>query len=132
MDGWPSPDYRSLMIVAVILAAMGWVGLLLLMRFTLPTVVPRWLFFFLWVSAVTGTTLPFVWLLHRRFLSDNPAPPSTLLRQSLWIGFYAALCAWLQINRSLSLALALILAVGLVSLEALLRLLERSSRRSRR
>jgi hypothetical protein len=120
------------MIAAVILAAMGWLGLLLVMKFTLPTVVPRWLFFFLWVSAVTGTATPFIWLLHRRFLAENPAPPSTLLRQSLWIGFYAALCAWLQINRGLSLALALILAVGLLSLEALLRLLERSSWRSRR
>ncbi|NIS78730.1 MAG: hypothetical protein GTO14_00520 [Anaerolineales bacterium] len=132
MDRWSPPDYRSLMIAAVILAAMGWLGLLLLMRFTLPTVFPRWLFFFLWVSAVSGTVLPFIWLIHRRFPPAFPAPPSTLLRQSLWIGLYASLCAWLQINRSLSLALALILAVGLVVLEALMRLLERSSWRSNR
>jgi hypothetical protein len=132
VDSHSSPDYRSLMISAIILAATGWLGLLLLMNVTLPTVGPRWFFFFLWVLAATGTVLPFIWLLHRRFLSDRPAAPSTLLRQSLWIGFYAALCIWLQINRSLSLPLAIILAAGVGLLEWLLRLLERSSWRPRR
>lgn len=132
MDGWPSPDYRSLMIAAVILAAVGWLGLIILINVTLPTVGPRWLFFFLWTSAVTGSTLPFIWLLHRRFTSHNPAPASTLLRQGLWAGLYAALCAWLQINRSLSLSLAIILAAGILTLEALLRVLDRSYRRMRR
>ena len=131
MDSRQSPDYRSLMIAAVILAAVGLLGLLLLMNITLPTVGPRWFFFFLWVLAVTGTVLPFIWLLHRRFLANSPAPPSTLLRQGLWIGLYAALCAWLQINRSLSLSLAIILAAGVGLLEWLLRILDRSSWRPR-
>lgn len=127
-----SPNYRSLMIAALILALIGWLGLFLLMNVTLPTVGPRWFFFFLWVLAVTGTVLPFIWLLHRRFLADRPAAPSTLLRQGLWIGLYAALCAWLQINRSFSLPLAIIMAAGVGLLEWLVRLLERSSWKPRR
>ena len=46
MSDSSSSDYRSLMIAAVVLAAIGWLGLLLLMNATLPTIGPRWLFFF--------------------------------------------------------------------------------------
>ncbi len=127
MSDLPSPDYRSLIIAAVILAVIGWLGLYLLVTFELPTVGPRWLFFFLWTMAVTGTTLPFVWMLHRRFGVSRPAPPSTLLRQGLWIGMYTTLCIWLQFNRSLSLSLAVLLAVGLAAIEWFLRILERSA-----
>ncbi len=132
MSDLPSPDYRSLIIAAIILAVIGWLGLYLLVTYELPTVGPRWLFFFLWTLAVTGTTLPFVWMLHRRFAASHPAPPSTLLRQGLWIGLYTTLCIWLQFNRSLSLSLAVLLGVGLVAIEWFLRILERSAWRSGR
>ena len=131
MNHRSSPEYNGLLIAAVILAATGWLGLLLVMNLTLPTAGPRWFFFFLWIFAVTGTALPFIWLLHRRFLADRPAPPATLLRQGLWVGFFAALSVWLQINRSLSLSMAIILAAGVILLEWLLRILERSSWRPR-
>jgi hypothetical protein len=127
MSDLSSPDYRSLIIAAIILAIIGWLGLYLLLASTLPTVGPRWLFFFLWTLAVTGTTLPFVWMLHRRFAASQPAPPSTLLRQGLWVGLYTTLCIWLQINRSLSLSLAVLLAVGLAAIEWFLGVLERSA-----
>ena len=127
MSDLSSPDYRSLIIAAIILAVIGWLGLYLLLASTLPTVGPRWLFFFLWTLAVTGTTLPFVWMLHRRFVASRPAPPSTLLRQGLWVGLYTTLCIWLQINRSLSLSLAVLLAVGLTAIEWFLGVLERSA-----
>ena len=127
MSDLSSPDYRSLIIAAIILAVIGWLGLYLLLASTLPTVGPRWLFFFLWTLAVTGTTLPFVWMLHRRFAASRPAPTSTLLRQGLWVGLYTTLCIWLQINRSLSLSLAVLLAVGLIAIEWFLGVLERSA-----
>lgn len=127
MSDLPSPDYRSLIIAAIILAVIGWLGLFLLLTSTPPTVGPRWLFFFLWTLAVTGTTLPFIWMLHRRFGASRPAPPSTLLRQGLWVGLYTTLCIWLQINRSLSLSLAVLLAVGLAAIEWFLGILERSA-----
>ena len=132
MSDLSSPDYRSLMIAAIILAAIGWLGLYLLLITTLPTVGPRWLFFFLWTIATTGTAIPFIWLLHRRFGSSQPARSSILLRQGLWVGLYATVCIWLQINRSLSIPLALLLVTGLAAIEWFLRLLERSTWRSDR
>ena len=123
----PSSPYRSLMISAAILAGLGWLGLLLLLSSTLPTVGPRWLFFFLLAFALTGTVLPFIWLLHRRFADARSAPSSTLLRQALFFTLYAEICTWLQINRSLSLSMAILLALGLISVEWFLNLLERSS-----
>lgn len=96
------------------------------MNFTLPTVGPRWLFFFLGVLAVTGTALPAIAYLNRRFPTEPPANPSVILRQSIWIGIYIPTLAWLQIGRVLTPALALLLALGLIVIEWLLRLRERS------
>jgi len=126
MSDLPSPSYRSLMVAAVVLAAIGWPGLILIVIATLPTVGPRWLFFLLLTAAVTGTALPFVWVLHRRFVGV-PVPAPVLLRQGLWVGLYTGLCVWLQINRSLNLWLALLIAGGLAAFEWLIRLRERST-----
>jgi len=114
---------RGLFAAASLMIAIGWTGLYLLMATTLPTVGPRWLFFFLLTIAVTGTALPFVWLLHKRF---GPAPSAVLLRQALWVALFVSLGVWLQINRSLTLSLGLLLGVGFILLEWLLGLLERS------
>jgi len=114
---------RGLFATALLLIAIGWTGLFLLLATTLPTVGPRWLFFFLLIIAVTGTALPFVWLLHKRF---GTAPSTVLLRQALWVSLFVSLCVWLQINRSLTLSLGLLLGVGFILLEWFLRLLERS------
>jgi hypothetical protein len=115
------------MIAAALLAAIGWIGLLLLVNAALPTIGPRWLFFAFLATAATGTALPFVWLLHRRFDPRGAgAQPSVLLRQALLIGLYLSMCAWLQINRSLGLGLALAIAVGFAAIDALIRLIESS------
>jgi len=114
------------MVAALVLAAIGWPGLILIVIATLPTVGPRWLFFLLLTAAVTGTALPFVWVLHRRFVGV-PVPAPVLLRQGLWVGLYTGLCVWLQINRSLNLWLALLIAGGLAAFEWLIRLRERST-----
>ena len=126
-----SSSYRSLMVAAAILACAGWLGLLLLLHTTLPTVGPRWLFFFLWTLAVTGTALPFVWVLHRRF-DPSPVSGRVLLRQSLLVGLLAGTCMWLQINRTLTLPLVLLLAVGIGGVESLVRAVERSTWRANR
>jgi hypothetical protein len=49
-----------------------------------------------------------------------------LLRQGLLAGLYLSLCTWLQINRALSLGLALAIALGFGLIEALIRLTERT------
>lgn len=124
-------DYRGLMLAAIALAAFGWYGLYLVMNNTLPTLGPRWLLFFLWVSATIGTALPFLWLLNKRFRSTSPAPPRILLREGIIVGLFAAICLWLQLNRMLNLTLALLLAMGLLAIEWLLRMVERNSWRAR-
>jgi hypothetical protein len=116
-----------LSLTAIILAAFGWLGLILIMQQTLPTVGPRWLFFFCLMAAVTGTALPFVRLLRRRFSSDKNLKAAVVMRQSLWVAFFVTLCAWLAMNRSFSLPLAFLLGVGMVIIEWLIRLLERSA-----
>jgi hypothetical protein len=114
------------MVAAALLAAIGWVGLILLVNIALPTIGPRWLFFAFLTTAATGTALPFLWLLHRRFDRAGPAPSAVLLRQALLVGLFVSLCTWLQINRALSLGLALVAAVGLGIIEVLIRLVEGS------
>lgn len=126
MDIQNSPSVSSFLPTAFILGLAGWGGLIFILNFTLPTVGPRWLFFFLGVLAVTGTALPAIAYLNRRFPSEPPANSNVILRQSIWIGIYFPTLAWLQIGRVLTPALALLLALGLVVIEWLLRLRERS------
>jgi hypothetical protein len=126
VDNKTSPPVTSFLPTAFILAAIGWAGLFFLLSRTLPTVGSRWLFFFLSVLALTGTVLPVVAFLNRRFPSNPPATPGVILRQSLWIGIYGPTLAWLRIPRVLTAALAVLLAIGLILIEVLLRLRERS------
>ena len=114
------------MISAGVLAVSGWLGLVLLLTTSLPTVGPRWLFFFLLTLAATGTSLPFLWLLDRRFSTARSATNSILLRQGLLVALFVDLCMWLQINRSLTLPLAILIGLGLFVIERLLRIVDRS------
>jgi hypothetical protein len=132
MSEKPYSGYRSLVLAAIVMAVLGWLGLYMLTFATLPTVGPRWLFFFLWVLATTGTAIPFIWLLHRRFSTERQAPSSVLLRQSLWIGLFGSLCLWLQFNRTLTLSLAILLGVRFTVMEWFLGLVERSRWRPNR
>ncbi len=126
MESHASPEVSRFIPAAMILALVGWAGLGYLFLFTLPTLGPRWLFFFLGVLALTGSFLPVVAFLNRRFPSTPPPTPVIILRQSLWIGIYGPTLAWLQIGRVLSPLLAFLLAVGFVLVEWLLRLREKS------
>jgi hypothetical protein len=126
MDSTLSPPVRKFLPAAVILAFLGWSGLIYLFIYTRPTVGPRWLFFFLSVLAITGTTLPVMAFLNRRFPSTPPTTSVVVLRQALWAGIYFPTLAWLQIGRVLTPALALLLLLGFVLIEWLLRLRERS------
>ena len=120
--------HGPVLVAAALLGGIGWVGLIVLLVTTIPTLFPRWLFFTLGLTALTGTAVPFVRLLHRRFTpaGDPPAPGNVILRQSLWVGLFGATCAWLQIGRVFSVPVALLLAVGLIAIEWFLRARERS------
>jgi hypothetical protein len=126
MDSETPPPIRTFLPMAIFLAIVGWGGLILLFIYTLPTVGPRWLFFFLSILALTGTTIPFTAYLNHRFPSVPPPSGMAIVRQSLWVAIYIATLAWLQIGRVLTPTLAILLAVGIGLIEFLLRLSERS------
>ena len=120
------PPVSAFIPAAGVLAVVGWAGLFVLIQYTLPTVGPRWLFFFLSVLALTGTVLPVVAFLNRRFPGNPPPTRGVVLRQAIWVGVYGPTLAWLQIGRALTPALAFLLAVGFVLIEWTLRMRERS------
>jgi len=105
---------------------LGWGGLYAIVQYTSPNGGTRWLFFFALILAITGTLLPLVAFLNRRFSSKPPASNLVVMRQALWFGVYVGIIAWLQIGRVLNPAIAILLAVGLVIIEWLLRMRERS------
>jgi hypothetical protein len=76
---------------------------------------------------VTGLALPFVWLLNVRFAKRRSPSPGVLAREALLLALYADIALWLQINRSLSLPVALLIGAGLATLEWFLRLLDGTS-----
>ncbi len=121
-----SPRVANFFPTSIFLLIIGWGGLIALVLTTLPTVGPRWLFFFLIVLAVTGTILPIIAFLNRRFPSTPPPTYFVVVRQALWFAVYAATLLWLQMGRVLNPALAILLAIGLGLIEFLLRLSEKS------
>jgi hypothetical protein len=126
MNQKQTPSVNTFLPAALFLVVIGWGGLIALIFYTMPTVGPRWLFFFLSVLAVTGIALPLAAFLNNRFPSTPPATTGIILRQALWVGIYFPTLAWLQIGRVLTPSLALLLAVGFILIEFLLRLREKS------
>jgi hypothetical protein len=121
-----SPPISAFIPSALILGVPGWLGLIALVNFSIPTIGPRWLFFFLGVLALTGTALPVMAFLNQRFVSKPPATRGTVLREAILAGIYLPTLAWLQIGRALTPAVALLLLLGLALIEWLLRMRERS------
>lgn len=126
MNSQSSPSVRTFIPAAIILAILGWGGLYFLLNLTIPTVGPRWLFFFLSVLALTGTTLPVIAFLNQRFPTNPPVNAGVIVREAIWVGIYFPTLAWLQLGQVLTPALSLLLAGGLLAIEVLLRLRERS------
>jgi hypothetical protein len=126
MQNTSSPPVRWFLPASLVLFLAGWGGLAAVILFLRPTVWPRWLFFFLGVLAITGTALPVVAYLNRRFPSQPPPTPGVIVREALLFGVYFPTLAWLQIPRVLNPALAFLLALALLLVEWLLRLRERS------
>jgi len=116
----------QILVTALILFSVGWLGLFFLMQNTQPYLGPRWLWFFLFTIAITGTALPVVTFLNKRFPTDPPIPPGSIIRQSIWIAVYFDLIAWLQLGRILNPILIFVLAIGLIIIENLIRMIEKS------
>lgn len=118
------PDHVGLLIAALLMMLVGWLGLYQLVTTTLPRIGGElWMFFILLMVAVSGTVLPFVRYLNVRFTPlDADVPPSgVIVRQSVWIGLFVVTCAWLQIPRALTPVVVVFLAVLFSMVEIFLR-----------
>ncbi|MCA9926310.1 MAG: hypothetical protein KC419_12750 [Anaerolineales bacterium] len=84
---------------------------------------------------VAGAALPIAYLLNKRLslyanrqLDQTKAPRFLVtLRQSVAVGLWAAVCLWLQMNRALGIAVALLIAAVLILFELLLQLRTRAA-----
>lgn len=126
MDNKKLPSFWIFFWISLFLCLAGFGGLLYLMLETLPTLGPRWLFFFFLMLALTGLALPVTYFLNRRFPTDPPADSGIVLREAMWFGLYGCALAWLQLGRVLTSGTVLVLAAGIMLVEFLLRLGERS------
>lgn len=122
-------DFRVYWPSTIALFVLGWGGLFLVLYFSLPFVWSRWAFFACGIMALTGTALPIVYFLHKRFPGSEPARVNVILRQSIWVGIYFASLAWLQLGRLVTLYVILGLAGGIIAAEYFIRLREMANRR---
>ncbi len=60
------------------------------------------------------------------FQSDPPAESNAIVRQAMWVGFYGATLAWLQLGHLITLWAWMGLAGGLIAIESLIRWRERA------
>ena len=104
-----TPPFGADLTTAIILSAIGWVGLVLLFLLTVPTLGPRWLLFFLYASAFSGMALPAIHYLHKRFPGKPVATSVVTIRETLLVGAYADVMLWLQFGKVLNFALGILI-----------------------
>jgi hypothetical protein len=120
------PLPAQLFLMAAVFAASGWAGVAGVVFFTLPFLLPRFLFFFLLFLAITGTALPFVWYLNRRFTSERFPSDGVLVRESLELASLVVFLIWLQAGRMFTPFLGWVFFGVLLAVELLLRVFENS------
>jgi hypothetical protein len=117
---------KSFLPASIVLVLLGWGGLAAVIYLTTPSGGTRWLFFFTAVLGLTGIFLPVMAFLNRRFPPASLPTPGVILRQALFVGVYLPTLAWLQLGLVLTPSLAVLLAFGLILVESLLQMRERS------
>ena len=94
---------------AVVVAMAAWGGLGYVVNTTPPELTFRMLFLALLLVAGAASGMPVVLYVNRRFATLRRGhDQGRALRQCLWIGGFVVLCAWLQMERSLTWAAALV------------------------
>ena len=78
------------------------------------------------VVMATGLTLPLAYYLNKRFGQAPSQHFLIVLRQAMWVGIWLAICTWLQMNRSLSWGVAILVAVVFGTIEVLLQIRART------
>ena len=83
--------------------------------------------FFFFLSIIgAGIALPISYLIQRRFATQT-VPGKVLIREAILFGVFLALIAWLQLGRILTNLIVVIIAVGFILLEMLLRMAEKAT-----
>lgn len=84
--------------------------------------------------SITGAVMPLAFILNRRFgrhteQADSPQSPRfmVVLRQSIWVGLWVAICTWLQMQRILNLPVAFLIGGIMVLLEVMLQVRTRTA-----
>lgn len=121
-----TPPLKTFIPLTFFLIFPGFLGLAYLIFYTLPTPGPRWLFFFFSVLTTTGVSLPFMAFLNTRFPTKPAASRNVVIREASLIGIYFATLSWLQLGRVLTIGLGLLLLAGIILVEFLIRLREKS------
>lgn len=121
-----SPPVKTILPIALILAVPGWIILIYLITNTLPDLGNRWLFYVAVIITITGSSLPGIAYLNRIIKPFGPATYEIIIREGILIGLYCAILLWLNKGQILTFGLALILIIGLILVELLLRLRNRS------
>jgi len=121
------PPFSTFLWASILLNLLGWGGLAVLVSNALPTLGPRWLFYFLLFCAVSGLFLPVTFFLNRRFMSKPPAEGGVIVREAIWVGMYACIALWLQQAALLNGLIAFAVGLGFVMIEFLMRVRELSS-----
>ena len=90
-----------------------------------------WAFLASVIVAVTGLAMVPMYYVNKRFnppgFRDQPPVFLAVLRQSMFVGFWAAFCLWLQMNRTFGIAVAFLAAAVLILFELVLQIRERAS-----
>jgi hypothetical protein len=120
------PSFRTFFWASVLLCLFGFGGLAILVVVTLPTMGPRWLFYFFLLCGISGLALPLTFFVNRRFMTKPPADGGVIVREAIWIGIFVCIMIWLQFGGILNPVLALSLALGFIIVEFLLRVREQS------
>jgi len=114
------------LLTAFFLTVTGWGGLAVIVINTVPTLGPRWLFYFFFFLGLAGLGMPVSDFLNRRFPAKPRASATVVIRQAIWFGVYGCILMWLQFGRILNSGLVVFLAIGFITIEFLIRMNERS------
>ncbi len=118
--------FLPVLTASLVLVGIGLIGLLALFIFTVPTLGPRWLLFFLVTLLFSGLSLPVIYYLHLRFPSQPPVSSKVIIREAAGFGIYANILLWLQFGKVLNYALAIFIAIGFIAIELIIRMREQS------
>jgi hypothetical protein len=124
------PDHIGVLLAAAVMFIIGWGGLYWLVTTHPPRLgAELWLFFFLGLMAITGTVVPIVRYLNMAFtpVHAEPIAGGIIVRQSVWIGLFCVILAWMQILRVISPANIFFLALVFIIIEVFLRSRERDT-----